>query len=108
MSFTIHYGTQPLKFLPTGKGVWVCVISNFQADLIRNNAVDADLLTQPIEYLELPIRPQRCLQQAGIFTIMSLLSQREDDLLRLPTFGKRSLKEVVSALALQGLTLRSN
>ena len=104
MSFTIHYNNKPLKFVPTN-GVWVCVLTDFQASHIRLNLVDQDFLDSPVDVLEINTRASNCLKAAGIFTIHQLIGKNEMDLCRLPNLGKGTLRDIIYALGRDGLTL---
>lgn len=65
------------------------------------------LSSSPIEKLELTPRPENCLKAEGVHTIGGLLLLSENDLLKTPNLGKRSLKEIKSALKERGLYLRA-
>lgn len=105
MSFTLHYNGKPLKFVPTN-GVWVCVLTDFQAAHIRMNLVDQDFIDGPVDQLELSARASNCLKAEGIFTIHQLVAKTELDLCRIPNLGKTTLKDVIEALGRVGLTLK--
>ena len=60
----------------------------------------------PIEELELGVRSYNCLKRVGIETIGDLVSKSENELGAIPNFGKKSIEEVMDALAAHGLTLR--
>jgi hypothetical protein len=59
----------------------------------------------PISDLGLSPRPTNCFQNAGIVLLGELVVLTEVDLLRLPNFGRKSLREVKEALADGGLHL---
>lgn len=105
MSFTLHYNKKPLKFVPTN-GVWVCVLTDFQAAHIRMNLVDQDFLDSPVDVLEIPVRASNCLKVGGIFTIHQLVGKTELDLRKLPNLGVTTLKDIIAALGRVGLTLK--
>ena len=106
MSFTLHYNKKPLKFVPTN-GVWVCVLTDFQASHIRLNLVDQDFLDSPVDVLEINTRASNCLKAAGIFTIHQLINRNEWALRKIPNLGKGTLKDIIYALGSNGLTLKS-
>ena len=105
MSFTIHYSNKPLKFVPTN-GVWVCVLTDFQASHLRMNLIDQDFLDSPVDCLEINARASNCLKAAGIFTVHQLITKNEWDLRRLPNLGVGTLKDIIYALGRNGLTLK--
>jgi len=104
MSFTIHYSNKPLKFVPTN-GVWVCVLTDFQASHLRLNLIDQDFLDSPVDCLEINARASNCLKAAGIFTVHQLIAKNEWDLRKLPNLGVGTLKDIIYALGRNGLTL---
>ncbi len=66
-----------------------------------------DILNNPIHELEFSVRVYNALSQEKIETIGDLVTFTEQELLRLPNFGRLSLKEVNRALAGIGLKLTS-
>ncbi|MEI8194566.1 MAG: DNA-directed RNA polymerase subunit alpha C-terminal domain-containing protein, partial [Phycisphaerae bacterium] len=69
-----------------------------------NEALSAKL-NQPISVLDLSVRASNCLESAKIHTIGELLKLSENDLLKVRSFGKTSLREVKRKLQDIGLTL---
>jgi DNA-directed RNA polymerase subunit alpha len=53
-----------------------------------------DLLAQSVDIIELSIRAQNCLRVAKIKSIGDLVQKREQDLLKVKNFGKKSLNEI--------------
>lgn len=74
------------------------------ADSSSDSGVNPDLLRK-VEELELSLRAQNCLNKEGIARVGDLVSRTEEDLLRAPNFGSKSLSEIVDALAQMGLKL---
>ncbi|MEE8424784.1 MAG: DNA-directed RNA polymerase subunit alpha [Elusimicrobiota bacterium] len=71
-------------------------------------ALDArlrEVLTQPVEMIELSSRASNCLKVARIKTIRELVSRREEELLAVKNFGKKSLDEIKDRLKDMGLSL---
>jgi hypothetical protein len=60
------------------------------------------ILSMPIEFLHLTVRPRNCLDYAGIETVGDLAFTTEDELLGIPNFGKRSIQEVKEILEVWG------
>lgn len=70
--------------------------------------VDEDLirkLNMPVSELELSVRASNCLESARIETVAQLVSQTDNDLLKLRSFGRTSLREVKRKLQDLGLDL---
>ena len=59
-----------------------------------------------IEDLELSVRSYKCLMAEEIYTINKLIDRTENDLLKTPNLGRRSLNEIKEKLAERGLKLR--
>jgi DNA-directed RNA polymerase subunit alpha len=75
---------------------------------IIGGAVDAklkEILLQPIEMIELSSRASNCLKVARIKTIGELVSKRDEELLAVKNFGKKSLDEIKDRLKDMGLSL---
>ncbi len=58
-----------------------------------------------IEPLTLSVRTENPLKRAGIRTLEQLLSHSDQELLRLPFFGRKSLRELEEELAKHGHSL---
>ncbi len=57
-----------------------------------------DILSKPIEHLELSVRSNNCLRSAGIERIFELVQKTEDELLKTKNFGRKSLGEIKEKL----------
>lgn len=63
------------------------------------------LLLRPVDDLELTVRAANCLKAENIYYIGDLVQRSENDLLKTPNLGKKSLTEIKSVLAQRGLSL---
>ena len=63
------------------------------------------LLSTPVEELELSVRSANCLHKENIRTIGELTKKTEDDIAKTRNFGKKSLTEIKEKLAEWGLHL---
>jgi DNA-directed RNA polymerase subunit alpha len=59
----------------------------------------------PIEELDLPMRAYNSLKRNNIVKVGQLLQLKDDDLLRMRNFGKKSLDEMKDRLRMRGLIL---
>jgi DNA-directed RNA polymerase subunit alpha len=66
------------------------------------------LLLQPIDTLELSVRSLNSLKSERVKTIGDLVQKTENDLMKTPNLGRKSLNEIKEALAAHGLTLGMN
>ena len=64
-----------------------------------------EVLTQPVDMIELSSRASNCLKVARIKTIRELVSRREEELLAVKNFGRKSLDEIKDRLKDMGLSL---
>jgi DNA-directed RNA polymerase subunit alpha len=60
---------------------------------------------RPVDDLELTVRSANCLKAESIFYIGDLVQRSENDLLKTPNLGKKSLTEIKNVLASHGLSL---
>ena len=67
-------------------------------------AVDPILL-RPVDDLELTVRSANCLKAENINYIGDLIQRSENELLKTPNLGRKSLTEIKEVLASRGLTL---
>jgi len=65
----------------------------------------ADLLSQPIDHLDLSVRSMNCLKSDNVFYVGDLVQRTEQEMLRTPNFGRKSLTEIKLVLAGMGLGL---
>lgn len=63
------------------------------------------IFTRPVDDLELTVRSANCLKAESIFFIGDLVQRTENDLLKTPNLGKKSLTEIKNVLASHGLSL---
>lgn len=63
------------------------------------------LLLRPVDDLELTVRAANCLKAENIYYIGDLVARTENDLLKTPNLGKKSLVEIKTVLASKGLAL---
>jgi DNA-directed RNA polymerase subunit alpha len=64
-----------------------------------------EVLDQSVEVIELSSRASNCLKVARIRTIRELVNRREEELLAVKNFGKKSLDEIKDRLKDMGLSL---
>jgi DNA-directed RNA polymerase subunit alpha len=62
-------------------------------------------LLKKVSELELSVRSGNCLDQDNTVYIGDLVQKTENDLLRTPNFGRKSLNEIKEVLASMGLEL---
>ncbi len=60
---------------------------------------------RPVDDLELTVRSANCLKAESIYYIGDLIQRSENDLLKTPNLGKKSLTEIKNVLASHGLSL---
>ena len=63
------------------------------------------VLLRPIDDLELTVRSANCLKAENIYYIGDLIQRTENELLKTPNLGRKSLNEIKEVLASRGLTL---
>lgn len=63
------------------------------------------IFMRPVDDLELTVRSANCLKAESIFFIGDLVHRSENDLLKTPNLGKKSLTEIKNVLASHGLSL---
>ncbi|MFW8566602.1 DNA-directed RNA polymerase subunit alpha [Orrella sp. 11846] len=63
------------------------------------------VLLRPVDDLELTVRSANCLKAESIFYIGDLIQRTENELLKTPNLGRKSLNEIKEVLAARGLTL---
>jgi len=94
------------------------IFINFEEEEAKTEAVGAtqaeeeekfkklrELLNQSVDIIELSIRAQNCLRVAKIKSIGDLVQKREQDLLKVKNFGKKSLNEIIKKLKELNLSL---
>jgi DNA-directed RNA polymerase subunit alpha len=70
----------------------------------KTTVVDPVLL-RPVDDLELTVRSANCLKAENIYYIGDLIQRSENELLKTPNLGRKSLNEIKEVLASRGLSL---
>jgi len=70
----------------------------------RPSQVDP-ILMRPVDDLELTVRSANCLKAENIYYIGDLIQRSENELLKTPNLGRKSLNEIKEVLASRGLML---
>ena len=77
-----------------------------QAKIDKKEQVDFDpVLLRPVDDLELTVRSANCLKAENIYYIGDLVQKTENELLKTPNLGKKSLTEIMDVLASRSLSL---
>ncbi len=63
------------------------------------------ILLRPVDELELTVRSANCLKAENIYYIGDLIQRTENELLKTPNLGRKSLNEIKEVLVSRGLTL---
>jgi len=71
----------------------------------RGTAAFDPILLRPVDELELTVRSANCLKAENIYYIGDLIQRTENELLKTPNLGRKSLNEIKEVLASRGLTL---
>ena len=71
---------------------------------VADEGID-DILAQPIDHLDLSVRSMNCLKSDDIFRVGDLVLRTEQEMLRTPNFGRKSLNEIKEVLENMGLSL---
>jgi DNA-directed RNA polymerase subunit alpha len=81
-------------------------LSAFNEPAQRGGASSFDpILLRPVDELELTVRSANCLKAENIYYIGDLIQRTENELLKTPNLGRKSLNEIKEVLASRGLTL---
>ena len=77
----------------------------FNAPAPRSSQQFDPILLRPVDELELTVRSANCLKAENIYYIGDLIQRTENELLKTPNLGRKSLNEIKEVLASRGLTL---
>jgi DNA-directed RNA polymerase subunit alpha len=80
-------------------------VSESAVEAIEAEQEEHSRLALPIADLDLSVRASNCLESAGIKTVGDLVAMDENDLLKIRSFGKTSLREIKRKMADLGLNL---
>ncbi|MCP4697708.1 MAG: DNA-directed RNA polymerase subunit alpha [Gammaproteobacteria bacterium] len=87
----------------------LAVIVDFDGNVeVETGAEEANIdpsLLRPVDELELTVRSANCLKAENIYYIGDLIQKTENELLKTPNLGKKSLTEIKDVLASRGLSL---
>lgn len=82
--------------------------SDKELELLNEFSMQKNTKDLPIDRLNLTVRAFNCLCSAGIWTIRLLSSQTPSQLMAIPNFGEKSLRNVQAKLGLLGLSLKED
>ena len=74
--------------------------------LVLERILLGDVPSMLLDEVPLTVRTSNCLREANIFNVGQLQQWTENELLKLPNLGRKSLKEIIDELGLLGLQLR--
>ena len=80
-------------------------LPDFNAPVQRSAQQFDPILLRPVVELELTVRSANCLKAENIYYIGDLIQRSENELLKTPNLGRKSLNEIKEVLASRGLTL---
>ena len=80
-------------------------LAAFDAPVQRSSQQFDPILLRPVDELELTVRSANCLKAENIYYIGDLIQRNENELLKTPNRGRKSLNEIKEVLASRGLTL---
>nr|WP_315474046.1 DNA-directed RNA polymerase subunit alpha [uncultured Rhodoferax sp.] len=80
-------------------------LAAFDSPVPRGNTQFDPILLRPVDELELTVRSANCLKAENIYYIGDLIQRTENELLKTPNLGRKSLNEIKEVLASRGLTL---
>ncbi|MSQ66212.1 MAG: DNA-directed RNA polymerase subunit alpha [Limnohabitans sp.] len=80
-------------------------LAAFDSPAPRSTLQVDPILLRPVDELELTVRSANCLKAENIFYIGDLIQRTENELLKTPNLGRKSLNEIKEVLASHGLTL---
>lgn len=75
-----------------------------ETGIVRTPEIDPILL-RPVDDLELTVRSANCLKAENIYYIGDLVQRTENELLKTPNLGRKSLNEIKEVLESRGLVL---
>jgi len=80
-------------------------LAAFDAPVQRSSQQFDPILLRPVDELELTVRSANCVKAENIYYIGDLIQRTENELLKTPNLGRKSLNEIKEVLASRGLTL---
>jgi len=79
-------------------------LNTYGEKTVKDTTLSKNLLRK-VDELELSVRSANCLKDVGIVYIGDLVRKFENDMLRIPNFGRKSLNEIREILMQMGLNL---
>ncbi|WP_424192790.1 DNA-directed RNA polymerase subunit alpha [Ampullimonas aquatilis] len=97
---------QSARILVDQLSIFAALEGTEQSAEIRQPETKVDpILLRPVDDLELTVRSANCLKAENIYYIGDLIQRTENELLKTPNLGRKSLNEIKEVLASRGLTL---
>jgi DNA-directed RNA polymerase subunit alpha len=97
---------QSARILVEQLSVFAALEGSAETPLQQRTSPTVDpILLRPVDDLELTVRSANCLKAENIYYIGDLIQRTENELLKTPNLGRKSLNEIKEVLAARGLTL---
>jgi DNA-directed RNA polymerase subunit alpha len=96
---------QAARILVDQLSVFAALEGTKQEKEVEKQGVIDPILLRPVDDLELTVRSANCLKAENIYYIGDLIQRTENELLKTPNLGRKSLNEIKEVLASRGLTL---
>lgn len=97
---------QSARILVDQLSIFAALEGTEQSAEVRQPETKVDpILLRPVDDLELTVRSANCLKAENIYYIGDLIQRTENELLKTPNLGRKSLNEIKEVLASRGLTL---
>lgn len=77
-----------------------------QGIIPKNNQNNNDLISIPIEKLDLSLRAYNCIKRACIYTVADLILKTEEDMKKVRNLGRKGFEEIRDKLYEMGLSFR--
>lgn len=96
---------QAAAILQSQLSVIVQLEGSIEIEMPREEIHVDPVLLRPVDELELTVRSANCLKAENIYYIGDLIQRTEQELLKTPNLGKKSLTEIKEVLGSKGLSL---
>jgi len=98
----VHEGTT-ICFVKMYHDCWICSLPGFVGDALYLKLAEASKIS--IDQIGMPTRVYNALKAEGLDTVHAVLQKNETELLKLPNFGRTSLRYLRIALKSIGYEL---
>jgi DNA-directed RNA polymerase alpha subunit len=101
--FSFKVENTTICFVQLYNDCWICSLPNSTAERLRQELLGSDL---SVDELDVSTRIRNVFKAENFSTVHDVIQKTENELMKIPNFSRKSLKQLENELASKGFYLR--